>query len=238
MKKKYFNIISLFIVLLASNLLSKNGVAVIKEILGEKDNRVIIVIDAGHGGFDPGKIGINKALEKDINLSISKKLKGYLEQKGIKVIMTREEDKGLHDENTGDKKRADMRKRVSIINESDALIAVSIHQNSFTAESSKGFQAFYYQNSVEGKLLAETLQEKAKDTLKDGNRREAKSNQSYYMLKNTRCPLVIVECGFLSNWTEAKLLCDEEYQKKVAWAIHLGILEYLNLKAADLNTLN
>jgi N-acetylmuramoyl-L-alanine amidase len=238
MKKRYFNIICLFIVLLASNLLSKNGVAVIREILGEKENSVTIVIDPGHGGFDPGKIGINKALEKDINLSISKKLKGYLEQKGIKVIMTREEDKGLHGENAGDKKRADMRKRVSIINESDALIAVSIHQNSFTAESSKGFQVFYYQNSVEGKLLAETLQEKTKDTLKDGNKREARPNQSYYMLKNTKCPLVIVECGFLSNWTEANLLCEEEYQKKIAWAIHLGLLEYLNLKAADLNALN
>lgn len=234
MKRRYFYIISLCVVLIASNLLSKNGVAVIKDMLGEKTNTVTVVIDAGHGGFDPGKIGVNKALEKDINLSIAFKLKDCLEEKGVRVIMTRDADKGLHGEYVNDKKRADMRKRVTIINESDALFAVSIHQNSFTRESSKGFQTFYYQNSVEGKLLAETLQEKVKATLKDGNKRLAKSNQNYYMLKNTKCPLVIVECGFLSNWAEAGLLCTEEYQKKVAWAIHLGIMEYLNLKAIDL----
>ena len=203
-----------------------------------------VVIDAGHGGFDPGKIGINRALEKDVNLSVATKLKHLLEENDIHVIMTREEDKGLasklatslmynnEKQRTAslmfNKKQLDMRKRISIINSSNASIAVSIHQNSFVEESSWGAQVFYYHNSGEGKILAETLQERMKKTLGDGNHRLAKANSSYYLLKNSNCPLVIVECGFLSNWKEAELLCDDAYQDKLAWAIHLGILEYLN----------
>ncbi len=187
-----------------------------------------IVIDPGHGGFDPGKIGVNRAQEKDINLSIALKLRNLLEEKDIHVVMTREEDYGLDEKSDRDKKRSDMRKRVSIINSSDALIAVSIHQNSFVEESSWGAQVFYYHSSEKGKILAELLQERMKAFLNDGNHRLAKPNSSYYLLKNSRCPLVIVECGFLSNWKEAALLCNDAYQDKLAWAIHLGILEYIN----------
>jgi N-acetylmuramoyl-L-alanine amidase len=207
-----------------------------------------IVIDAGHGGFDPGKIGINHALEKDINLSVAIKLKHLLEENDVHVIMTREEDKGLasklyrnneKQKTTSlmfNKKQTDMRKRISIINSSDASIAVSIHQNSFVEESSWGAQVFYYQNSGEGKILAETIQERMKKTLGDGNHRLAKANSSYYLMKNSNCPLVIVECGFLSNWKEAELLCEDAYQDKLAWAIHLGILEYLNQSEKEAKT--
>ncbi|WP_310604416.1 N-acetylmuramoyl-L-alanine amidase [Anaerosporobacter sp.] len=187
-----------------------------------------VIIDAGHGGFDPGKIGVNNAKEKDINLLIALKLEKLLEQNDITVIMTRETDEGLYQASDSNKKNADLKKRVEIINSSDAVIAVSIHQNSFSEESSSGAQVFYHNKSPEGKILAEIIQEQVKETINDGNHRVAKSNESYYMLKKTECPLVIVECGFLSNWREAELLVSEKYQDKMAWAIHLGIMNYLN----------
>jgi len=201
-----------------------------KRILDDniEEKKITIVIDPGHGGRDPGKIGINNALEKDINLSISLKLRDLLVENGINVIMTREEDIGLYDESDSSKKRADLKKRVELINSSGALFAVSIHQNSFTQESVRGAQVFYYSDSKEGKKLAEMIQAQLKETIADGNHRQAKANNTYYMINKTTCPLVIVECGFLSNREEANLLLDEEYQKKMAWGIHLAILKYIN----------
>lgn len=190
--------------------------------------KYVVVIDAGHGGFDPGKVGIGGELEKDINLSITMKLKKFLELNDCEVVLTRETDEALYSEGDSNKKRADMRKRVEIIQEVKPDIAISIHQNSFTQESSKGAQVFYHVKSSQGKILAEIIQEQLKITLNDGNHRLAKSNDSYYMLKKSDCPLVIVECGFLSNSVESKLLTDETYQEKVAWGIHLGIMNYLN----------
>lgn len=228
MEHKYFKLIFLCVILVLSRLLSPQGIAVIKSMIDPGKEEIIVVIDPGHGGFDPGKIGVNKVLEKDINLSISFKLKNLLEQENIKVIMTREDDKGLYQANDRDKKRRDMQRRVSIINSSDATIAISIHQNSFSQESSKGSQVFYHRKSEKGKILAEIIQDQLKETIMDGNHRIAKENGSYYMLRNTICPLVIVECGFLSNWSEAALLSDELYQQTVAEGIYLGVLKYLN----------
>lgn len=193
-----------------------------------KKTKTVIALDAGHGGFDPGKVGVNQALEKDINLAITLELRDLLEKKGYQVVMTRETDTGLYTEGDSNKKRADMNKRVSVINESGASIAISIHQNSFSQESSHGVQVFYHQQSEEGKNLALVMQKTIKEILDDGNHREAKSNDSYYMLRQTQCPLVIVECGFLSNWKEAGLLITEEYQKKMAQAIFAGMEAYLN----------
>lgn len=196
--------------------------------VGLEKDQVVIAIDAGHGGFDPGKVGVNDAKEKDINLSISLKLKELLYADGIQVMMTRETDEALHGEGEDRaSKQSDMRRRVETINESGATIAVSIHQNSFTESSSHGAQVFYHSQSEEGKNLAVVLQAVIKESIADGNHREAKSNDSYYMLKNTKCPLVIVECGFLSNGEEANLLITEEYQAKMAEAIAKGIKTYL-----------
>lgn len=186
----------------------------------------IIVIDPGHGGPDPGKVGINQALEKDINLSISLKLKSLLESYGVNVIITRTEDLCLGDENSSNKKRADMLKRVEIINSSNADIAISIHQNSFQQESSKGAQVFYHASSEQGKQLANLLQKSLISNADPENHRAAKSNDSYYLLKKSTCPLVIVECGFLSNSVEAEKLCTDDYQDILSQAMVTGIAEY------------
>lgn len=228
MKKHNFIVIVILILLLIFIFIYREGYDVIKYQWFNGTEKITIAIDPGHGNFDPGKIGINKAEEKDINLSVALKLKALLEDNNINVIMTRTDDNCLCNQSERDKKHADMRKRVSIINSSEAIIAISIHQNSFTQESSRGAQVFYHQNSEQGQILAETIQESMKGYIKDGNHRLAKANNTYYMLKNTKCPLVIVECGFLSNREEAALLITDSYQDKIAWAIHLGILEYIN----------
>lgn len=181
----------------------------------------VIVIDAGHGGYDPGKIGVNKALEKDINLQIAQRVKKCLEENEIEVVMTREEDI------MADTKRADMQKRVNLINKTKPAIAVSIHQNSYSNSSVTGAQVFYYKGSEVGKEAATLMQEELKK-INSENVRQIKDNNNFYMLKKTKVPTIIVECGFLSNAWEAERLVSEEYQIELAEAICNGILVFLN----------
>lgn len=195
-----------------------------------KTGQADVVIDAGHGGKDPGKVGVNDALEKDINLQIAKKLQEELESRGISVLMTREEDKGLYDEDADNKQVQDLKRRVELINETAPALAVSIHQNSYPDPAIKGAQVFYYTSSVEGKQLAKRLQERLVKGLDPQNHRQAKANDSYYLLKKTACPIVIVECGFLSNPQEETLLTDSVYQERVAWNIFMGIMQELKMK--------
>ena len=187
----------------------------------------VVVVDAGHGGTDPGKVGVDGSLEKDINLAVAERLKTYLEQDDVKVIMTRETDTGLYSETDSRKKMADMKKRCEIIEESGADLVVSIHQNSYHEESVSGGQVFYYRDSSKGKALAKILQDRFDYVLGDQNRRLPKANANYYLLLHVKCPIVIVECGFLSNAAEAEKLCTETYQDRVAWSIHKGILQYI-----------
>lgn len=193
-----------------------------------REEKPLVVIDAGHGGFDPGKVGIDGQLEKDINLSIAKKLKAYLEASDVNVVMTRDTDTGLYQSGDSHKKVSDMRRRCDIINEARPDLVVSIHQNSYHQEEINGGQVFYYKTSQNGKRLAEILQGRFDYVLGDANRRVAKANDNYYLLLHVKEPIVIVECGFLSNRKEAKALESEDYQDRMAWTIHMGVMEYLN----------
>ncbi len=193
-----------------------------------QDGKRIVVIDAGHGGFDSGKVGIDGTLEKDVNLSIAKRLEKLLTAADIQVVMTRTEDTGLCDEHTENKKKQDMIQRLSSMNQASADCIVSIHQNSYPEESIDGAQVFYPAGSLEGNTLASLIQKELILDVDPSNHRMEKSNDSYYLLKNASAPIVIVECGFLSNRAESKKLVDDTYQQKLAWAIHLGILQYLN----------
>ncbi len=189
-----------------------------------------IVIDAGHGGNDPGKVGINNALEKDVNLEIAQILKSFLEANDVRVVMTREDDMGLYDESASNKKVQDMKRRLSLIEECAPTLVVSIHQNSYHEEYVSGAQVFYYADSAEGEKLAEKIQAMMIKILAPEKERQVKPNDSYYLLKKTKTPIVIVECGFLSNSREAAKLVMPRYQERVAWAIHLAIMQYLNEK--------
>ena len=186
-----------------------------------KDAGNLVVIDSGHGGKDPGKVGVNGVNEADVNLKIAQKLKKILEAQGVTVIMTREDEGSL-----AGSKSEDMQKRVSIINEKKPALAVSVHQNSYSSEEVHGAQVFYYTNSAEGGKAARIMQEALLDVDGD-NKRKEKANDTYYMLKRTDVPVIIVECGFLSNRAEADLLVTEEYQDRLAEAIAKGILEYM-----------
>lgn len=189
-----------------------------------EDEKYVVAIDAGHGGNDPGKIGINDKLEKDINLSIALKLEKLLKKQNIEVVMTRTEDVGLYQESDSNKKRVDMKNRVTLINESDADLCISIHQNSYTSQNATGAQVFYYVGSENGKKMADVIQKTLIEKVDSSNHRVAKSNNDYYMLINVKCPSVIIECGFLSNWKEATNLADDYYQEQLAEAICAAVL--------------
>ncbi|MCD8124194.1 MAG: N-acetylmuramoyl-L-alanine amidase [Lachnospiraceae bacterium] len=187
----------------------------------------IVAIDSGHGGIDPGKVGVHGEEEKDINLAIAQRVQSLLEANDILVVMTRDSDEGLYDESDSNKKMADLTARCALINESGAELAVSIHQNSYHDASVCGPQMFYYRDSEEGERLARCLQQAFLHVQPD-NTRDIKYNDNYYILLHVNCPVVVAECGFLSNWEESELLMQEEYQEQVAWAITMGILTYLN----------
>lgn len=193
-----------------------------------KEYKYRVVIDAGHGGDDPGKVGINNALEKDINLQIALLLKEFLEEQDVEVILTRQGEEGLYDADASNKKVQDMKRRIAIIEEAQPDVTVSVHQNSYPEEYVHGAQVFYYAGSKEGQALADAIQKQLIEKVDPDNSRQIKANDSYYLLKKTGIPIVIVECGFLSNQVEAEKLCTKQYRERVAWAIHMGILQYLN----------
>lgn len=205
-----------------------NGALVYEQFGMAGSSSYCVVLDAGHGAADPGKIGCNDAKEKDINLAIVLKLQQFLEAEDVKVVLTRQSDAPLYDAAASNKKMSDMNKRVSIIESTSPDLVVSIHQNSYHESSVCGPQVFYYKASEEGKRAAEILQASFDGLEEIDNRRVAKANDNYYLLLHTSVPMVIAECGFLSNPQEAQLLIQDSYQEEVAWVLHMGILQYLN----------
>ncbi|MDE6957194.1 MAG: N-acetylmuramoyl-L-alanine amidase CwlD [Lachnospiraceae bacterium] len=197
----------------------------------EAKEKKVIVLDSGHGGSDPGKVGIGDVLEKDLNLEIALKTQKQLEKAGYKVVMTRTADEGLKRNGKEAGKTEDMRARVEIMNREKPALVVSIHQNSYPQSNVKGAQVFYYSHSKEGEKAAVTIQ-KALKKLDENNTREAKDNDTYYLLRKTEVPAVIVECGFLTNPEEAKKLQEESYQKQVAELICEGVKDYLDHSAS------
>lgn len=207
--------------------LSKEAAVVANENAGKEK---VIVIDAGHGGADPGMVGIGGLEEKGINLAVSMKLKESLEDQGFTVVMTRTEDQGLYQEGARNKKVQDMQNRIEIMEKAKPLLAVSVHQNSYTEESVKGPQVFYYESSAEGQKLAVSIQNALNTELSVERPRKEKGNTSYFLLKKSPCVLNIVECGFLTNEKEAELLQTEEYQQKIVEAVTKGIVQYVREK--------
>lgn len=186
-----------------------------------------IVIDPGHGGEDPGMIGIGGLEEKKINLEISQLLAELLQKDGYTVFLTRTEDNGLYDAVSTKKKAQDMQRRVAFIAKKEPVLTVSIHQNSYQDEEVCGPQVFYYKDSVKGEKLAEEIQSSLNVMPGILRKREIKGNTSYYLLKRSPAVTVIVECGFLTNPEEADLLQKKEYQQKISEAIRRGIEKYV-----------
>jgi len=215
-------VIALFVIVIAGTLLIGLRTEYV-ETFAMPVSRKVVVLDPGHGGWDPGKVGSGDVLEKNINLEIALKLQSLLEQGGATVLMTRIEDEAL-----GRGKTSDLRTRANLAGTSNADVIISIHQNSYPAENVTGTQVFFYEGSENSRRLAMYIQAEAKQFLGQITNREAKADSTYYILRQTAIPAVIVECGFLSSSAETRLLVDGEYQERMAWAIYKGILEYFN----------
>ena len=205
--------------IVASWKLSELTAGVAKEEKNTKA-KTVIVVDPGHGGEDPGKVGTNDVLEKDLNLQIAKKVKKLLEEAGIKIVMTRENDK------VPDVKKEDLNQRIQLINDTKPTLALCIHQNSYPDQAIRGAQVFYHTVTEEAEDAASIVQEELR-TVDPTNKRQIKENDTYYMLKHTKVPTIIVECGFLTNPEEAEKLTQEEYQDVLAKAICEGIIKWL-----------
>ena len=195
-----------------------------------QNNKLCVIIDAGHGGMDGGAVGVDGIVEKDINLSIALKLKDMMELNGIDVIMTRNTDISIHDEeltSTREQKVSDIHNRLALADENPNAIFISIHQNKFEKASSSGAQVFYSPNNPESASLAQAMQRTIKEAIQQENEREIKqSGSNLYILHNTKNTAIMVECGFLSNASDAALLTDDEYQSKMAYSIFAGLVRY------------
>lgn len=224
--KKKFEILMVACLFISAFLLARASAALTSS-RHAASSKTCIVLDAGHGGSDPGKVGCNDALEKDINLSIVLKLKTLFENKGYKVVLTRSDDTVPADENSRSVKVEDLRNRVKLITDTNPVMTISIHQNSFPDASVSGPQVFYFEQSAESSAIASVMQDTLNNSLNPPKPRVCKSNNDYYILKKTPTPIIIVECGFLSNETEAALLVTDAYQEKLARAVYLGAIIYL-----------
>lgn len=197
-----------------------------------------IIIDPGHGGIFPGKVGKNDLREKDINLEVAKKLVKFLNESGAMVIMTRNTDRDLVDSNIAGrfllKQRSDLQNRVKLSKEYNADIFISIHCNSIPSERWSGAQTFYDPENKESEILAKTIQSELIKQLKN-TKRQALIRRDTYLFENLEIPAVIIECGFLSNPKEAELLSQNEYQYRLAFAIYSGIVKYLAGEAEEVN---
>ncbi len=200
------------------------------ETAAEDDGGRTIVIDAGHGGPDGGASS-GDVLEKGLNLSVALKLRDIASSNGYNAVMTRETDDVQMGENGKYSKKADLNHRMDVLNSANSDIFVSIHMNKFTDSRYSGAQVFSSDNGDESKRLGEIVQASLKNNLDNSNTRAAKGNErNVYILKNSKVPAILVECGFLSNPDELKNLTDDGYQQKLAEAIFKGIEEYFAAK--------
>lgn len=192
----------------------------------KKLNEYVVYIDPGHGGYDGGAKA-NGLVEKDLNLTIGLRLRTYLETAGVKVLMTRTDDRDFVTPGNGTKKKRDLDKRIEMINKSDADLFISIHMNAIPDTRWRGAQTFYYDSYPENKILANCIQESLVEYLQNTTRK-AKEVKTLYLFKNVTKPGVLVEIGFLSNPDEARDLNNPHYQDKVAYALFLGIIKCIN----------
>lgn len=198
----------------------------VRAVVAKPNLAPTIVIDAGHGGRDGGAVGDNST-ESQLNLDYALTLKDVCEQFGYNVVLTRDDMAGLYSPLASNKKRSEMEKRIEIIEKTNPDMVISIHMNSFPSDTVRGSQVFYAQGMDSGQALAERVQtslhkniEYAKKTAKIGD---------YYILNCSPNPSILIECGFISNPDEEKLLLDSEYRQKFCYFVVCGIISYFEL---------
>lgn len=226
-KRMYF--IFLFILIsVISYSLSFNNKKTISTVSLPVTNKVI-VIDAGHGYPDEGAESANGITESQINLNITKKVQNLLEQSGCTVVLTRSDENGIYNAESKtirEMKVSDIKNRVKIGNESSANAFISIHLNKIPQSQYYGWQTFFRANDNKSEELAKSLQEELNASIQKENKREALKIDGKYIIDHVEIPTAIIECGFLSNPEEEKLLQEDAYQNRLAWGIYNGIMDY------------
>lgn len=183
-----------------------------------------IILDAGHGGFDGGAVGISGTAEAPLNLAVAKSTAKALREAGYRVTMTREDDEAL-----GKDKRSDMQARREALNQEDAAAVVSIHMNKFGDPAVSGPMVYFMEGSAEGERLATSVVMALCSAI--GHRERPANPGDYFVIRESKAPAVIVECGFLSNAAEEQKLCDPAYQAQLAKGIAAGVAAYFSLPA-------
>jgi N-acetylmuramoyl-L-alanine amidase len=194
----------------------------------DKPARTTVIIDAGHGGEDGGAVSDAGVPESGINLQIARALQAVLHFCGQSTVMTRPDEAAVYSENAStirEKKVSDLHNRVSLIESISDGRLISIHQNSIPGHPSvHGAQVFYAAAALSDKM-ASAIQDALNEAINIDKARQCKQISSdIYLMKNVTCPAVLVECGFMSNRTEATALQEGTYQKKLAVVIAAGYL--------------
>ncbi len=228
--------LSLTLTILCS-VIASQSVTALSAVFGSEARQSLptVVVDPGHGGEDGGAVSPNGVRESTINLEISLRTRDLLCFLGLPVTMTRETDVSIYSpeaKTVSEKKVSDLKNRVRIVDETRGAVLVSIHQNMFSESKYRGAQVFYA-DTAGSKALAERMQAVFCGDLDPRNHRQIKPSESVYLLKRIRCPAILVECGFLSNPEEERLLQTEGYQKQMASAICAAITQYLSSLQSD-----
>ncbi len=205
-----------------------------------QEDTPLIIIDAGHGGKDGGAVAPDGTEEQYINLAIALKMNDYLEKKGYKTLLVRDDNNSIHDVNANtikEQKVSDIRNRLKISESHKNSVYVSVHQNYFTESKYSGTQVFYSPNNPESEVLASFVQKSVVKNLQPDNTRQIKKcDKSVYLMYKTNAVAILAECGFLSNSDELEKLKNEEYQNSIAHAICDGIIDYINNKTQEYST--
>ncbi len=215
---------------LAVSFIGSNIVEAVSTLPSDEDVGTVIIIDAGHGGEDPGAIGSGDVYEKDLNLEIALCIGALLTERGYTVILTRTEDKMLYspEENIkGFRKLSDLKNRVRYTEEYPNSILVSVHMNSFGDARYSGLQVYFTEGNDESRRLAQSIQSTVHNELQTENNRTVKSGKNIYLLEKSASTSVLIECGFLSNKEECEKLSRKEYQKQLSFSIVCGIIEFM-----------
>lgn len=225
-------VVSLLVLFLVFTVILRQGRAVQTSAYeGESRGEAVLIIDPGHGGEDGGAVAKDGTVESGINLAVALKIEKAAAFLGLKTVMTRSEDISIHDsgaETLRQKKVSDLKNRAALCNETEQGVLISIHQNSLPQSPSvRGAQVFY--NGQPGSQeLAQAIQDALNDTVNLDHPKSPKAiTAGVYLMENTTCPGVLIECGFLSNPSETEKLKDPAYQSRLAAVILSAAAEHL-----------
>ena len=192
----------------------------------------IVILDAGHGGEDGGAVAENGTREKDINLQMTQKIALLFDLFGIRYITVREDDRLIGDNTlptVRERKVSDIHQRMALVEQTPGAVLLSIHQNFYIREKYSGTQVFYAPRAEGSSEMASAVQAAVVRMLQPDNQRRIKPTEgTVYLLDRATKASIMVECGFLSNQEETKLLIDSQYQKKLSYSIVRGVCEYVN----------